>query len=152
MRQHDIVAMIILAAAATSCTPKPDPQVEAIRAYVREVTGDDLKGAVGLRIQTTGVTTDGRIAKIRGTVENRYDDPVEGIRYVVMVTESGPTRKVLDRYQREVATTIPPHDRVAMSLDVESMYFGQSGPVPFEIDAQPIKVGGKEMPLPLGWK
>jgi hypothetical protein len=144
---------LTIVALLCGCATEPDPQIEAIRAYVRETTSDDLKaGGGGLRVTTNDLTTDGRVAKVRGRVENRYDEPVHGIRYVVSIYEYGETLRVVDRWQREVDTTLEPGERSMMRLDVESMYFGRGGASPFTIEAQPVKLGETEMPPPEGWR
>jgi len=147
---------ILVALASTAllagCTIQEDPRTAAARSYVREVTGDDLKGSSRLQIQTTGVTTDGRFAKFRGYVRSKFDQPVDGVRYLVTLHGDAPDYKVLDRWQREVDTTIEPGERANMNLDVESMYFGSYGIRNVNIDAVPVKVGGNLVPPPPGWK
>lgn len=129
------------------------PESRGDSRLLRETTGDDLKaGGGGLRVTTNDLTTDGRVAKVRGRVENRYAEPVHGIRYVVSIYEYGETLRVVDRWQREVDTTLEPGEGALMRLDVESMYFGRGGASPFTIEAQPVKLGDTEMPSPEGWR
>jgi hypothetical protein len=151
MRYGKLV-LVGIAPVLAACATQDDAKVDAIRSYVREVTGDDLKGPGRLRVTTRDVTTDGRIAKVRGRVENKFDEPVYGIRYVVTIYQQGSPPRVVDRWQHEVDTTLEPGQRSAMRLDIESMYFGSQGPVPFNIDAQPVKVGSRDMPPPEGWR
>jgi hypothetical protein len=148
-----VLAGIACAALVCGCAQQKDPSIEAVRAYVREVTHDDVAASAGgLRVTANDVTTDGRIAKVRGRVENRYTETVHGIRYVVTLYEYGTALRVVDRWQHEVDTTLEPGQRCALSLDVESMYFGRSGRSPFIIDAQPVKLGSRDMPPPEGWR
>jgi hypothetical protein len=135
-----------------ACSHEQAAKDERIRSYIRDVTGDDLKVPGRLLVSTNDVTTDGRIAKVRGTVQNKFDETVHGVRYVVAIYENGSPPRILDRWQHEVSTTIEPGRRVALRLDVESMYFGRLGASPFNIDAQPVKLGDKEMPPPEGWR
>jgi hypothetical protein len=144
------MAMLALLAA---CTPERDAKLEAARAYIRETQGEEMAASAGgLRVTTNDLTTDGRVAKVRGRVENRFEEPVYGIRYVVTIYEYGEPLRVVDRWQHEVDTTLQPGQRSMMRLDVESMYFGRRGSSPFTIEAQPVKLGDKEMPLPEGWR
>src|SRR5262245_64153528 len=114
---------VTIAALLCGCAAEPDPQIEAIRDYVRETTGDDLKvGGGGLRVSSNDVTTDGRIAKVRGRVENRYDEPVYGIRYVVTFFQPGDPPRTVDRWQHEVETSLEPGEAHGMRLDIDSMY------------------------------
>jgi len=131
-------------------TSTNDAEMDRIRAYAREVGGEDPE-AGGLSVTTTDVTTDGRIAKVRGKVRNRFGATVDGMRYVVTIYEDGATPKVLDRWQRRVDTRIEPGGTVMMRLDVESMYFGRAGRTRFGIEAFPVALGDKTMPLPAGW-
>ncbi|MGH7786608.1 MAG: hypothetical protein ACRERC_07060 [Candidatus Binatia bacterium] len=124
--------------------------MERIRAYAREVSGDDLE-AGGLSVTTTDVTTDGRIAKVRGKVRSRFKETVEGVRYLVTIYEDGATQKVLDRWQRRVDTRIEPGGTIMMRLDVESMYFGRAGRTRFGIEASPAALGDQPVPPPNGW-
>lgn len=150
--RYDKLAVVGIAAVFWACAHQDDTKVEAIRSYMREVTGDDLKGPGRLQVTTTSVASGGRMAKVRGTVQNKFDEPVSGIRYVVTIYHQGNPPRVLDRWQYEVDTTLEPGERSALSLDVESMYFGGEGPKPFTIDAQPVKVGSRDMPPPEGWR
>ena len=151
-RELAAVAALLLAALLSACTAQKDAKVEAAGAYAREVGGDDAKRAGRLQISTTDLTTDGRIARIRGSVENKFDRQVEGIRYLVTIYENGPAAKVLDRWRREVDTTIEPGERTAMRLDVESVYFATAGHTRFNIQAVPVKLAGQPYPPPDGWR
>ena len=144
--------MAVVAALLWGCAEQKDTSVEAARSYVREVTGEDSKPAGRLTVSTTDVQSDGRIAKIRGGVQNKFDKQVEGIRYLVTIYENGPAAKVLDRWQHEADTTIEPGDRAPMRLDVESMYFGASGMGRMTIEAVPVKLAGQPVPPPDGWR
>ena len=145
------LAVAVVAVLLWSCAEQKDSSVEAARSYIREVGGEDVKDAGRLQVSTTDVQTDGRIAKIRGGVQNTFDQQVEGIRYVVTIYENGPAAKVLDRWQHEADTTIEPGDRAPMRLDVESMYLLASGGR-FTILAVPVKLGGQPVPPPDGWR
>jgi hypothetical protein len=145
------LAVAAVAALLWGCAEQKDTSLEAARSYIREVGGEDVKDAGRLQVSTTDVQTDGRIAKIRGGVQNTFDQQVEGIRYVVTIYENGPAAKVLDRWQHEADTTIEPGDRAPMRLDVESMYLLASGGR-FTILAVPVKLGGQPVPPPDGWR
>ena len=145
------VVVLALGLMAVSCASEPDPRIASARDYITEVTGDDLKnGNGGLQITTTDVTSDGRYARFRGTVTNHFDQRVEGVRYVVTIV--GDNGKPLDTMQYEFETDIEPGRSRALKLDVESMYLGRTGRVPIMIDAAPVRVGGKDVPPPQGWK
>jgi hypothetical protein len=127
---------------------------DATRAYVKEVTGlsdDDLAaGGGGLRVTVRDVTSDGRIATIRGRVENGYREPVEGVRYVVGFFAAGDPPRLLGTYQHEVDTTIEPGDATSITIEAESMYLSGTGR--FGVAATPVKLGGRDIPPPPEWK
>ena len=147
------ILCVFAAAALAACTSEEQAaKDERIRAYMREANGDTGKTPGSLQIaMPQGITTDGRYAKIRGTVQNKYDETVYGVRYMVVLYEGGTPPRVLDTWQREVDTTIEPGQRHALSLDAESMYFGRSAGT-FGVIAVPVRVGDKEMPPPEGWR
>jgi hypothetical protein len=137
-----------------ACASERDPKVTAARDYVKEVTGqtdEDLKANSNSLVVTVGdVTTDGRIAKIRGRVENRYAEPVEGIRYVVEIYAVGDSLRLLGTHQREVDTSLDPGDSRLVVIDAESMYLKEGNR--FRIVATPVKLGGREIPPPPTWE
>ena len=141
---------VAISAALLGCgASQGDAHRDAVRAYVRETTGDDMRHG-GLRISTNSVTTDGRIAKMRGLVTNNYEEPVVGVRYVVTIYDDA--GDPLDVWRHEVDTTIAPGDRKMMRLDVESMYWGRTGGTRFEIVPNPVKVGERDVSPPPDWE
>ena len=138
--------------ALCSCGARVDSRAAEARAYIRDVTGDHSGTSGRLEISTTGVTTDGRFAKIRGLVKNAYPETIHGVRYVVTIYQEGSPPRVLDRWQEQADTTIDPGQRATMRLDVDSMYFGSLGSRPVNIEAQPVLVGDRPMPPPEGWR
>lgn len=146
-----VAGSILLCALLSACTMSTeDAEMDKIRTYAREVSGDDSSRGT-LSVTTTDVVTDGRLAKVRGKVRSRFKETVDGIRYVVTIYENGATPKVLDRWQRQVSTRIEPGGTVIMRLDVESMYFGRAGSTRFGIEAFPVALGDQPMPPPAGW-
>ena len=146
------LAVAAAAALLWGCAEQKDTSVEAARSYIREVGGEDVKHAGRLEVSTSDLTTDGHVAKVRGGVVNKFDQQVDGIRYIVTIYENGPSAKVLDRWQHEADTTIEPGGRAPMRLDVESQYFGAIWGARFTIQAAPIKLAGQAYPPPDGWR
>ena len=149
-RLQRIATLGMLSALLFSCAAQEDPRTVAARSYIREVTGSELSKPARLRISTNDVTTDGRIAKIRGKIENDFSETVHGVRYVVTIYEHGSPPRVLDRWQDQKDTTIAPGERVTFWLEVDSMYLSATG-VPMNIEAEPVVLGDKQMPPPEGW-
>jgi hypothetical protein len=131
-------------------------EIEAWAAHRKEVVkedDEDGEGSGGLVVRATDVVTDGRFAKIRGRVTNKYKEPVEGVRYVVViVAERGGEMRPLDSFQYEVDTRIEPGQERMMRIDLESMYLGTIGGARLLVAASPVNVGGREVPPPEGWK
>jgi len=144
------IAGLALAACSPPAPHAPNAHDAAIRDYVKEVTGDDLE--VGLLQVTVGdVTTDGRYARIRGSIVNRFDKPVEGIRYRVAIIGPGQPPRLLDLWRHDVDTTLGPGEEKHVSLDVTSMYFGSEGSR-FSALAFPIKLGGADFATPADYR
>lgn len=144
-------AIALLAGLLAACSAEQDAKDARIRAYVHDTTAD-LRPPGRLQVTVPeGIVSDGRIAKIRGTVQNRYDEPVHGIRYMVLMVEAGDDARVLDSWQREVDTELDPGERRMLRLEAESMYFGRSGGR-YVVVAEPVRVGDKDMPPPPGWR
>ena len=103
-----------------------------------------------LRLRATEMTTTGAHAIIRGTIENTFDEPVYGVRYMVTVYDTRTSKKV-DVWQREVDATIKPGERAAVNLGVESQsMLGRN--TRLKVTAHAIKLGGTSIPPPAGWK
>lgn len=135
-----------------ACNAAPDPRVESARDYIKEVTGDDLKAGGGLRVTIRKAVADGRKIRISGVVENRYDQPVEGVRYTVLLVAPGDPPRVVDTIRQESADTIldPGEDR-AMRIEIENpIHASSSGG--FDIGAAPMRLGGRDVPPPPAWK
>lgn len=148
-RAARLVAVALTAACSAGTTlSTSDPEIEAIRTYAREVSGDDL--TVGrLRVRVSDISSDGRVARVRGKVTNTYDVPVAGIRYQVELYSAAGER-VLDVYRREVDTTLAAGQTRRVVLDVSSQYLS-AAPIAFEVVATPVRLDGKPFPPPPGW-
>jgi hypothetical protein len=133
-------ASVLFLALLAACTPQRDAKLDAARAYIRETQGRDMEG---LRVTINTASSDGRKA---------VQQPVHGVRYVVNIYEYGDPTRILDRWQKEVDTTLDPDEGKMMRLEIESMYFGRSGASPFIVEAHPVKLGDQEMPPPEGWR
>lgn len=142
---------ILLLATVAACTPAaPDPGVERARSYIREVTGDDLKVG-GLVVTVKRAGADGRHIRISGTVENRFDEPVDGIRYTVTLLAPGDPPRVVDTVRHQVDTTLAPGEDRAMRVEIENPIHA-SAAGGFEIAATPVRLGGRDQPPPPGWE
>lgn len=120
----------------------------------KPVTLDELKrDARGqkqgvLEIFTSSVVTDGRHLKIRGRVTNLYPDTVEGVHIRVLLFSSDMQRE-LDRFHEELTVQLAPGESDALRVDIASMY-AASEPR-FVVEAEPVRLGGKEYTLPADW-
>jgi len=94
-----------------------------------------------LEIFTTDVITDGRVAKIRGRIQNNYAQRVEGIRFEVALLVPGSLR-VLDILRQEVDTTLDVGEEAPLRLDLESMYFGAEPSL--DVQAFPVRLVGAQ--------
>ncbi len=141
---------LLLLVALAACTPAaPDPGAAAARAYIKEVTGDDLKVG-GLHVTVNKAIADGRHVRISGTVENRFAERVEGIRYTVIIAAPGDPPRVVDTLREEVDTTLDPGEDRSMRVEIENPTHASSS-VLFDVVATPVTLGGRAMPPPEGW-
>jgi len=152
MSARRTLAVAAVAASLWGCAAPKDTRVEAARTPVRAASGKDSKQAGRLQVSVSDFIIDGRIGRIRGTVANTFDQPIEGIRYVVTIFGKEPSEKLLDRWQSETDTTVEPGERVPMRLDVDSKYFGAELKARFTVQATPVKLAGQAVPPPDGWR
>jgi len=112
--------------------------------------GGDSRPSDRLQLYPTEMTTIGARAVIRGTIENTFDKPVHGVRYLVTIIDTQTSQKV-DVWQSEVDATLQPGQRAPLNLEVESeSLVGRN--TRLKVKAEPAKVGSKSMPPPAGWK
>jgi hypothetical protein len=143
--RSSVLPLAAMLLAACSATPTPEPHSLSINRLVR---GEMVEN--GLPISTTDVTSDGRIAKIRGQVRNPYSEPVDGIRYLVRLQTEGEQPRTLDSFHHESAERIGPGESAMMRIDLESMYFSNARQI--SIIAVPKILGGRALPPPPGWR
>jgi hypothetical protein len=152
MTARRTLAVAAVAASLWGCAAQKDTSVEAARPPVRAAGGKDSKRAGLLQVSVSDFIIDGRIGRIRGAVANTFDQPIEGIRYVVTIYESEQPAKILDRWQSETDTTLAPGERVPMRLDVDSASFGTDLKARFTVQATPVKLAGQPVPPPENWR
>lgn len=105
----------------------------------------------GLRVTMTDVVSGEGVATVRGVVASQFDQPVEGLRYVVTIYSTTESGKILDRWQQQVDGTIPAHGSTGMRLQVQSTQFGEKRTTRFGIEAFPVALGGRAVAPPAGW-
>jgi hypothetical protein len=113
---------------------------------------DDSRAHSGLQFKTTNVSRDGQASIFHGTVLNRFDEPVDGIRYVLTVVDPGPPKTEVFHWQQQAATMLAPGAQETVALSVENMNFGTRSRTRLRIVAAPVKLDGRDMPPPEGWK
>jgi hypothetical protein len=140
------VALLLTAGCASRRADEPI----ATPAFIGQLQQEETASV--LRVVTNDVSTDGRYARLRGSVENTGSERVDGIRYMVFFLSDSEPPRVLDIYQREVDTVVEPGARMGMAIDAESSYNGRTGFNPAAILATPVRLGGKDVPPPKQWK
>lgn len=108
--------------------------------------------AEGLEVTTGDFASAGQVLKIRGKVRNLYSEEVRGVRYRVRFLERAAAEaRVLDSVEVvRKDTRLAPQEEKLVSIDVESMYVAM-GAAGVQIDAIPITLDGRVLPLPEGW-
>jgi hypothetical protein len=110
-----------------------------------------LPAGAGLRITLSDAIDGEGTASVRGKVYNDFDQAVEGVRYVVTIYSIKTQGQVLDRWQQQVDTQIPPGGSIPMRLAVESTQFGGKGTTRFGVKAFPVALDGRAVSPPAGW-
>jgi hypothetical protein len=104
-----------------------------------------------LFVQVGDISSDGRVVKIRAKVANLYTEEVTGVHYrVTFLSRRDADARVLDTLRLESSRIrIAAGERKLIHLQVQSMYaLGGGG---FFVDAWPMVLGNREIPLPEGW-
>jgi len=140
-------ACLILMVVLAGCASQPDPQVEAARQAQDEL--EQRQG--GLRVTVSSAVMDGRYLRLAGKVENRFSLGVKGIRYTVRMIVPGDPPRVAETFHREVGTTLDAGDDKILRLEFENPIHASGATMGFEIEAEPVTLGGEEVPLPPGW-
>ena len=105
-----------------------------------------------LEVFTTGLTTDGRFMKIRGTLRNPFPEVVDGVRVMVSIFTEGPGTSTAAKqtFQDDKSLRINAGDDAPLRFDVETMYAAGEGS--FRVEAFAKKVGEHDIPPPPGWE
>lgn len=110
------VALWLVAAVwlAPRCAPAQEP-APPVPKELGEV------GWIGTEVRQVRAPN-GRLLVIRGQWHNPYDEPVDGIRFVVQLLAAGDTPRVLDRIEQDLDRRIPPGRTMAFDRDVPTPY------------------------------
>src|SRR5438552_1394194 len=109
------IVLLCLAACASCAAPAPHKPGDVSVALDEMKHADRNARDGGLVIFTTGIVTDGRVAKIRGKVKNTYTERVAGVRYVVALFGPDATQP-MDTQRFEIDTVIDPGAEVPLRL------------------------------------
>lgn len=139
--------MVVLAAVACGCSPRDETATAPAMVL-------DAAAANRLEVWVSDVASTGQVVRVRGNIQNRFDEEVVGVTYRVrFLSRKSDDAKVL---QTEIiprhALKLAPGDRKIVSLDVESMYVNLKAGANFQVDAWPMRLGGRPVELPSDWK
>lgn len=138
---------IVLLALLAGCSGQPDPQVEAARQAQDEI--ERREG--GLHVTVSSAVMDGRYFRIAGRVANRFSLEVKGIRYTVRLIVPGDPPRVAETFHHQVGTTLEAGDDKIMRLEFENPIHASGATMGLDIDAEPVTLGGEDVPPPPGW-
>ena len=137
-----VAAVMVLCLLGSSCTTETPPQPKA---NAVKVSADG-----GLKVSVRKSATDGSVLRMSGTVVNRYDKPVEGVRYTVQMIIPGTTPRILNTSSRESDLALESGETKPFSLEIENPIYASASAM-FSVDATPAKLGGSAVPPPAGW-
>ena len=142
-----LLLSIALASLAASCstsneTAAPPPTIAKVR------TSPDG----GLRVSLRKTTVEGNRLRISASLVNRYDKPVDGVRYVVEMVIPGAPPRIIDTAQQDnTDMKLEPGQVQSIRIDLEKPVYSSTTGM-FTVEAAPIKLDGKAMPPPSGWR
>lgn len=141
-----VTAILMLLASGCTTTPPPSTPQNPVEPAEHTALLDAgvTEEAPPLDVQAPSLQTDGRVAKIRATVRNPYDEAALGIVYFIAIANND---KILEVVRRDSTGRIGPGGRIIARLDVESMYWG-SGSIFFQVFAFPTRMGNRDVVLP----
>jgi len=139
--REDSEMLEILRAAGASEAGTP-PSIPALKQAARAQRGGEIE------IRTSGVTTDGRHIKIRGSVVNRFPEVVDGVYFRVLIISRDGAR-VLDTFHDESDVRLAPGDTGPLRLDISTMYAATEGR--FVVEGRPRRLGDSDFELPSDW-
>jgi hypothetical protein len=143
-----LLLSIALASLAASCSTSNETAAPAAPTIARVKTSPDG----GLKVSTRKTTIDGQRLRILGSVVNRYDKPVDGVRYVVEMVIPGAPPRIIDTAQQEnTDLKLEPGQVHRIRIELERPVYSSTTGM-FSVEAAPIKLDGKPMPPPAGWK
>ena len=138
-----VAALMVLCLLGSSCTtetPPPQPKLNAVK-----VSPDG-----GLKVSVRKTVTEGSSLRISGTVVNRYDKPVDGVRYIVQMIIPGSAPRILDTSSKESDLALESGETKPFSLEITNPVYASASAM-FSVDATPAKLGGTAVPPPAGW-
>lgn len=137
-----LVACTVLGIA---CSSKPEPPPEP--------TGPKVKTSPdgGLRFTMRRATVEGQMLHLSGIVVNRYDKPVDGVRYTIEMSIPGSPPRIVDTTRREADLKLEPGQVENVQFDIDNPAYASTTGM-FSVDAVPVKLGGSAVSVPTGWK
>jgi hypothetical protein len=140
------MGVITLALLGSSCTTETQPPPPTLPASTVKVSADG-----GLKVSVRKSVVDGSVLRITGTVVNRYDKRVEGVRYTVEMAIPGSPPRIIDTARQETDTTLDPGQSQPMHLEIEHPIYASATGM-FSVDAAAVKLGGVALSAPAGSK
>lgn len=141
-----LAVLVVLGGVAASCTSH-QPAKDA--AAAKAIPGQEY-GRLEMFNITTSPTIDSMI--LRGVFRNPYDEPVEGIRVVLRVTETkDPKSRVILREQKEMDSRVEPGGTVPFAIPAKAEPHSLEG-VGILLEGCAIRRGGELLPVSPAWQ
>lgn len=140
-----LLLAIALATLAASCstsneTAKQTPTIAKVK------TSPDG----GLKVSLRKTVVEGNKLHITGSVVNRYDKPVDGVRYTIEMVIPGLPPRIIDTTQQEhTDLKLEPGQVHSLHIELEKPVYSTTTGM-FSVDASPINLDGKPQRPPVG--
>jgi hypothetical protein len=139
------VVLIAFAMLGSSCSSKSEPAPPPQSTKVR--TSPDG----GLRFTIRTASVEGQVLHLDGVLINRYDRPVDGVRYTIEMAIPGSPPHIIDITRREADTKLEPGQVEPVRFELDNPAYASTTGM-FSVTAAPVKLGGTAVPPPAGWK
>lgn len=136
-----IACMTLGAACSSTSEPAPTPPAIKVR-----VSPDG-----GLRFTMRKASVEGQVLHISGALVNRYDKPVDGVRYAIQMAIPGSPPRIINTAWRETDTKLAPGQVETVLFEIDNPVYASTSAM-FSVDATPVTLGGTAVAAPAGWK
>lgn len=140
-----LMALVACTVLGIACSSKPEPTPAPTAPKVR--TSPDG----GLRFTMRKATVTGQVLHLDGVVVNRYDKPVDGVRYTIEMAIPGSPPRIIDTTRRQTDSKLAPGQVENVTFEIDNPAYASTTGM-FSVDAAPVSLGGAALAPAAGAK